>query len=154
MDFTFNLTFLSCRRELRFPTASGFGRDSEIAPTEDVLTYLYNSLYYRIRLEREIKTGLSVKALLAMSSVSTQTFTKPICSMALYPAKHFHNHHPIGWNGEKIRTVLGNDEIIVGFWAHKFKLDIMSLSSDLRVLMNALSYFFRCNPTDNVAWEN
>ena len=29
-------TLLSCRRELRFPTFRVLGRDSEIAPTEEV----------------------------------------------------------------------------------------------------------------------
>ena len=30
--------------ELRFPTTCVFGRDLEIPPTENVSTYLYNSL--------------------------------------------------------------------------------------------------------------
>jgi|GEM_PF-1407926 len=34
VEIRINATFLNCRRELRFPTAPKFCRDSEIAPTE------------------------------------------------------------------------------------------------------------------------
>ena len=45
VDFTINLTYLSCRRELRFPTINAFSRDlEETLPTEDVSIYFYNSL--------------------------------------------------------------------------------------------------------------
>ena len=36
VDFRINFTLLNCRRELQFPTLTALGRDSEIAPTEDV----------------------------------------------------------------------------------------------------------------------
>ena len=36
VEIRINATFLNCRRELRFPTALKFGRDSEIAPTEEM----------------------------------------------------------------------------------------------------------------------
>ncbi len=36
VDFTINITLLNCRRELRFPTLKAAGRDSEIAPTEEM----------------------------------------------------------------------------------------------------------------------
>ena len=34
VDFRINITLLNCRRELRFPTRSGYRHDQEIAPTK------------------------------------------------------------------------------------------------------------------------
>ena len=39
VDLTINITLLNCRRELRFPTIGVLGRDSEIAPTEEMSIY-------------------------------------------------------------------------------------------------------------------
>ena len=43
VDFTIDLTFLSCRRELRFPTIKGFSRDSEGTPPYKTGVYLFRS---------------------------------------------------------------------------------------------------------------
>ena len=44
VDFTINLTFVNCRRELRFPTIKAFSRDSEgTPPTKEGSIYFYNS---------------------------------------------------------------------------------------------------------------
>lgn len=107
---------------------------------------------HKLSLDTE-KTGIPVDALLKMSGVSTQrqTIIKPACAIWVYPAKHYHEHHKdfIDW----MRTYApywGNDEILVGYWTQKFRLDITNLHNAIGILSNDLSFYFRFNPPGNI----
>ena len=100
-------------------------------------------------------SGYSLRRLLSEAGINIPPdlfVYRPIGCLLTYPAKHFHKekYEFVDWM-RQFAPIIGHDEVLATYFAYKFNIPILSLSTLLDIALNDIGYHLNMNyPSDIV----